>query len=110
VAPVILSGALCGHTEGRIALNEGQGVITEFRHIHQALISHLYDALGQDRLRRERLGCFREVAAKTLQERPSLIERIADRACLAKLKRQRIFNDDANSSRPTCFGARVEGR
>jgi hypothetical protein len=110
VAPVILSGALCDHTEGRIVLNEGQGVITEFRHIHQALISHLYDALGQDRLRRERLGCFREVAAKTLQERPSLIECIADRACLAKLNRQQIFNDDANSSRPTCFGARVEGR
>ena len=91
-------------------LNEGQGVITEFRHIRHALISHLYDALGQDRLRRERLRCFREVAAKTLQECPSLIERIADRACLAKLKRQQIFNDDANSSRPTCFGARAEGR
>ena len=45
-------------------------------------MSHLYDALGQDRLRRERLGCLREVAAKTLQERPSLIERIANRAWL----------------------------
>src|SRR5262245_3762748 len=43
-------------------------------------------------LRRERLGCLREVSAKTLQERPGFIERIADRACLAKLKRQRIFN------------------
>src|SRR5215813_9773411 len=73
-------------------------------------MSHLYDALGQDRLRRERLGCLREVAAKTLQERPSLIERIANRACLAKIKRQRIFNYHANSSRPTCFGARAEGR
>jgi hypothetical protein len=31
-----------------------------------------------------------------LQERPSLIERIANRACLAKIKRQRIFNHDAN--------------
>jgi hypothetical protein len=40
-------------------------------------MSHLYDALGQDRLRRERLGCLREVAAKTLKPvfglaRPSL--------------------------------------
>src|SRR5215467_14290060 len=72
-------------------------------------MSHLYDALGQDRLRRERLGCLREVAAKTLQERPSLIERIANRACLAKLKRQRMLNHHANSSRPTCYGARAEG-
>src|SRR5262249_38652448 len=69
-----------------------------FRHARQTLISHLYDALGQDRLRRERLGCLREVAAKTLQERPSLIERIADRVCLAKRKRQRIFSHAANSS------------
>jgi hypothetical protein len=53
---------------------------------------------------------FEHAAREQAQERPSLIERIADRACLAKLKRQRIFNDDANSSRPTCFGARVEGR
>ena len=68
---------------------------------------HLYDALGQDRLRRELLGCLREVTAKTLQERPGLIERIADRAGLAKLKGQRIFIHDANSSRPTCFGARA---
>jgi hypothetical protein len=45
---------------------------------------HLYDALGQDRLRRERVGWFHEVAAKTLQERPGFIERIANRACLAK--------------------------
>jgi hypothetical protein len=44
-----------------------------------------------------------------LQERPSLIERNANRACLAKIKRQRIFNHDANSSRPTCFGARADG-
>src|SRR5262249_31308 len=73
------------------------------------VMSHLYDALGQDRLRRERLGCLREVAAKTLQERPSLIERIANRACLAKLKRQRMLNHHANSSRPTCYGARAEG-
>src|SRR6478672_10312435 len=73
-------------------------------------MSHLYDALGQDRLRRERLGCLREVAAKTLQERPGLIERIADRACLAKLERQRSFDHDATSSRPTCFGARADGQ
>jgi hypothetical protein len=38
-------------------------------------------------LRRERVGWFREIAAKTLQERPGLTERIANRACLAKLKR-----------------------
>src|ERR1700730_9537010 len=56
----------------------------------------------------EGVGWFRE-AAKTLQERRGFIERIADRACLAKIKRQRIFNHDANSSRPTCFGARAEG-
>jgi hypothetical protein len=62
------------------------------------------------RLRRERLGCLREVAAKTLQERPRRIERIANRACLAKIKRQRIFNHHPNSSRPTCFSARAEGR
>ena len=51
----------------------------------------------------------REVAAKTLQERPGFIERIADRACLAKFKCQRVFNHDANSSRPRCFGARADG-
>jgi hypothetical protein len=45
-----------------------------------------------------------------LQERPSLIERIADGACLVKLKRQRIFNHHANSSRPRCSGARADGR
>src|SRR5262249_16458236 len=70
----------------------------------------LYDALGQDRLGRERFGCLREVAAKTLQERPGIIERIANRTCLAEIKRQRIFDHDAISSRPTCFGARTEGR
>src|SRR5262249_53525039 len=73
------------------------------------LIGHLYDALGQDRLRRERVGWFREVAAKTLQERPGFIERIANPACLAKLERQRIFNHHANSSRPTCSAARADG-
>src|SRR5262249_15804884 len=86
----------------RTRLEEGQGVITECWNVSQPLIGHLYDALGQYRLRRERLGCLREVAAKTLQERPRLIERIANRACLAKIKRQRIFNHHANSSRPTC--------
>src|SRR5262249_22839476 len=81
-------------------------VITEFWNVSQPLIGHLYDALGQDCLRRERVGCLRELAAKTLQERPGFIERNANRACLAKIKRQRIFNHDANSSRLTCFGAR----
>jgi len=38
------------------------------------------------------------------------VERIANRACLAKIKRQRIFNHHANSSRPTSFGASAEGR
>src|SRR2546430_10418775 len=63
------------------------------------MISHLYDALGQDRSRLERLGWFREVAANTLQEGPGIIERIANRSCLAKIKRQRSFNHDAISSR-----------
>src|SRR5262249_12924491 len=83
-------GALCDQPEGRIVLKEGQGVITEFCNVCQPLIGHLYDALGQDGLRRERVGCVREVAAKTLEERPGFIERIANRACLAKLERQRI--------------------
>ena len=91
-------------------LKEGQGVITEFCNVSRPLIGHLYDTLGQDPLRGERVGWFRQVAAKTLQERPGFIERIADRACLAKLKGQRIFINDANSSCPTCFGARAEGR
>src|SRR5262249_5924184 len=39
-----------------------------------------------------------------------IIERIANRTCLAEIKRQRIFDHDAISSRPTCFGARTEGR
>src|SRR5215467_2721338 len=91
-APVVLSGALCDQPEGRIVLKEGQGVITEFCNICQALIGHLYDALGQDRSRREGLGCVREIAAKTLQERPGIIERIANPARLAIFKRQRIFN------------------
>src|SRR5215467_14725902 len=80
------------------------------RDVSQPLIGHLYDALGQDRLGRERFGCLREVAAKTLQERPGIIERVANRTCLAEIKRQRIFDHDAISSRPTCFGARTEGR
>ena len=53
---------------------------------------------------------FREVAANTLQDRPGTIERIANRSCLAQIKRQRSFNHDAISSRPTCFGARADGR
>src|SRR5262245_11427381 len=65
------------------------------RNVSQPLIGHLYDALGQDRLGRERFGSLREVAAKTLQERPGIIERIANRTCLAKLKRQRSFDHDA---------------
>ena len=73
-------------------LNEGQSIIAEFRHVHQAMISHLYDALGQDRSRLERLGWFREVAANTLQKRPGIIERIANRSGLAQIKRQRSFN------------------
>jgi hypothetical protein len=48
----------------------------------------------------ERFGCLREVAAKTLQERPGIIERIANRTCLAKLKRQRSFNHDAPDMLP----------
>src|SRR5258708_12940400 len=52
----------------------GQGVITEFCNASQPLIGHLYDALGQDRLRRERVGWFREVAAKTFQERPTFLQ------------------------------------
>jgi hypothetical protein len=87
---VVLSGALCDQPEGRIVLKEGQGVITEFCNVCQALIGHLNDALGQDRSRREGLGCVREVAARTLQERPGIIERIANPACLARFKRQRI--------------------
>jgi hypothetical protein len=37
----------------RIPLKESYGIITEFWHVRQALIGHLYDALGQDRARRE---------------------------------------------------------
>jgi hypothetical protein len=51
--------------------------------------------LARNRLRRERFWCLREVAAKTLQERPGIIERIANRTCFAKFKRQRSFNHDA---------------
>src|SRR5262249_49849256 len=62
------------------------------RDVSQPLIGHLYDALGQDRLGRERFGCLREVAAKTLQERPGIIERVANRTCLAKINPRWIFD------------------
>ena len=55
-APVVLSGARCDQPEGRRVLKDGQGVLTEVCNVSQALIGHLYDALGQDRSRREGLG------------------------------------------------------
>src|SRR5262249_56389643 len=44
--------------------------------------------------------CWGGVAAKSRQGGPGIIERIENRRCLAKHKRQGIFNHDA--MRPTC--------
>src|SRR5262249_49633252 len=64
------------------------------RDVSQPLIGHLYDALGQDRLGRERFGCLREVAAKTLQERPGITKRVENGTCLAKHNRHRSLDKD----------------